>query len=118
MLGEKKVKNNSQEYLELEAKHLQELDQIKSQFVSNVSHDLKTPLTLILGPALNLMIGASDQPKKDAGIIYQNAKDLKKILNQLLELNSSDFTGQQIKIIETDIGIYVSDANITGVEFI
>lgn len=96
-------KIKSQEHLELEAKHLQELDQIKSQFISNVSHDLKTPLTLILGPALNLMIGASDQPKKDAGIIYQNAKDLKKILNQLLELNSSDFTGQQIKIIETDI---------------
>ncbi|RKY90160.1 MAG: hypothetical protein DRQ01_09625, partial [Ignavibacteriae bacterium] len=77
--------------LELEHEHskkLEEVDQIKSRFFANISHEFRTPLTLILGPSENIIAETSKgEIKKKAGIIKKNANRLLALINQLMDLS-------------------------------
>ncbi len=73
--------------LEQEAGHYRELDLIKNQFITNISHDLKTPLSLIKSPAMQIQNIARDlQIKKLSGYIIKNTEHLMRIVEQLLQL--------------------------------
>jgi signal transduction histidine kinase/ligand-binding sensor domain-containing protein/DNA-binding response OmpR family regulator len=80
--------------LELEHEHaqkLEELDRIKSRFFTNISHEFRTPLTLILGPAEQILSNHTDEMvKKNAGLIKKNANNLLNLINQLLDLAKLD----------------------------
>lgn len=78
------------EQLEIQTKQLKELDEIKSAFFANISHEFRTPLTLILGPVDNLieLIDKNDNEKyKLLNIIKKNAKKMLTLINQLLDLS-------------------------------
>jgi signal transduction histidine kinase/DNA-binding response OmpR family regulator len=71
-----------------QADQLQELDQVKSRFFINLTHEFRTPLTLILGPAKQILSREKDeQTITDAGTISRNADRLLKLINQLLDLS-------------------------------
>ena len=71
-----------------QADQLQELDQVKSRFFINLTHEFRTPLTLILGPAKQILAREQDeQTINDAGTISRNADRLLKLINQLLDLS-------------------------------
>jgi len=77
---------------EREASHqLRALDELKSTFLEAVSHDLRTPLTSILGSALTLEQRELDLPKADAldlvRLIASNARRLETLLSDLLDLD-------------------------------
>ncbi len=79
--------------LVLESEHAEKLEEIakmKSDFFANISHEFRTPLTLILGPAENIENKLSANPIKDAGIISRNARRLLQLVNQLLDLAKLD----------------------------
>jgi signal transduction histidine kinase/DNA-binding response OmpR family regulator len=67
---------------------LNALNQLKSRFFSNISHEFKTPLSLILGPLDRLM--ASTEPGSEERVLYalmqRNARQLLDLNNQLLDL--------------------------------
>ena len=65
------------------AEALAEIDRAKTRFFSNISHEFRTPLTLILGP-LEEMLGRGD-PQIE--IIHRNALRLLKLVNTLLEFS-------------------------------
>ena len=65
----------------------EETDKIKSRFFANISHEFRTPLTLILGPAEKINSQTSDDIVKDSGIIKKNSKRLLQLVNQLLDLS-------------------------------
>ena len=68
-------------------KEKEEMDGIKSKFFANISHEFRTPLTLILGPAEKIEKNESTNPVKDASIITRNSKRLLQLVNQLLDLS-------------------------------
>lgn len=71
-----------------QAEALKELDKAKSKFFSNITHEFRTPLTLILGPVKQLHEAENepDKQKRLAGI-YKNARHLLNLINQLLDLS-------------------------------
>ena len=73
---------------ENESRQLKELDEMKSRFFSNITHEFRTPLTLILGPAeeLQRLPGEVGRQRQLAGVITRNARQLLGLVNQLMEL--------------------------------
>lgn len=74
--------------LEVMAVQLQELDEFKSRFFANISHELKTPLTLIISPLEQLEQNAQDEwLKQYYTVMLRNARRLLTLINQLLDLS-------------------------------
>jgi PAS domain S-box-containing protein len=73
------------------AQRLRALDEMKNTFLEAVSHDLRTPLTSILGSALTLERTELDLPRADAVDLVQriaaNARKLERLLSDLLDLD-------------------------------
>ena len=86
---EEKVQQRTVE-LEDANRRLQELDRLKSDFVSTVSHELRTPLTAIRSLSESLL-GAADMPRprqeQFLGIIAEESQRLSRMINQLLDLS-------------------------------
>ncbi|SFD45688.1 hybrid sensor histidine kinase/response regulator transcription factor [Spirosoma endophyticum] len=68
-----------------EASRLVELDTLKTQFFTNISHEFRTPLTLILGPLDNLKERFPDD--SDLTLMERNGQRLLSLTNQLLDLS-------------------------------
>ncbi len=67
---------------------LQELDRLKSRFFADISHEFRTPLTLILGPLQSLRQASSKTDvEKQSSIIERNALRLLRLINQVLDLS-------------------------------
>ncbi len=68
-----------------------ELDEMKNRFISNISHDLKTPLSLIKGPIQQIIRSNTDPVTlKNAGYIQKNTGHLLHMVEQLLQLQRLD----------------------------
>jgi signal transduction histidine kinase/DNA-binding response OmpR family regulator len=88
----------------LETEKLKEVDQIKSRFFANISHEFRTPLTLIFGPAKDIKDNVKDENiKKSAGMIQKNAARLYGLVNQLLDLSKLEAGKMKLETREQDI---------------
>lgn len=73
---------------ETETKRLQELDAVKSTFFANISHEFRTPLTLIMSPVEQMMDGTlKGDVSKYYRIIHRNGKRLLHLVNDMLDLS-------------------------------
>jgi K+-sensing histidine kinase KdpD len=93
---------------------LRALDEMKNTFLEAVSHDLRTPLTSILGSAVTLERSGMDIPREDAIDLLQriasNARKLERLLGDLLDLDRLQrgiITPQRRR---TDVGALVGEA--------
>ncbi|HEX5026423.1 MAG TPA: two-component regulator propeller domain-containing protein [Agriterribacter sp.] len=69
-----------------EAQRIHELDMLKLKFFTNVSHEFRTPLSLIITPVEKMMKQTEDEgQKKQFQLIHRNAKRLLGLVNQLLD---------------------------------
>jgi|GEM_PF-4043339 len=80
--------------IEIQARELIEMDEIKSRFFANISHEFRTPLNLIMGPvqlALEGKYGELDPTlKQHHSVILNESQRLLKLINQLLDLSKFD----------------------------
>ena len=72
------------------AEELAELDKAKTAFFSNISHEFRTPLSLILGPVAELRAeapGPADRTRQELDVVHRNALRLNKLVNTLLDFS-------------------------------
>lgn len=77
----------------------------KLRFFTNISHEFRTPLTLILGPVENMMNSnsLSDKNRQELSIVYKNTNRLLRMVNQLLDFRKVMNGKVQLKIQEVSI---------------
>lgn len=86
-LGDLQEKNRQ---LELDIEHEHKMEKSRKEFVSNVSHELKTPIAIIQGYAEGLKLGISDNPEDNAeylDVIIEESQKMNDIVLDLLELS-------------------------------
>ena len=83
---------------------IKEVTSQKLQFFTNVSHEVRTPLTLILAPLDRLIQLLHNSPHlSDLQLIRKNAERLLRVINQLLDFRKIENKQEKLKIREVDI---------------
>ena len=78
-----------------QAGRLRELDRVKTRFFTNITHEFRTPLTLLLGPAAQITAATREPATRQlAELMERNARRLLHLINQLLDLSRLE-AGQQ-----------------------
>jgi signal transduction histidine kinase/DNA-binding response OmpR family regulator len=96
---------SQKEEIERISHELHEADAAKLRFFTNLSHEFRTPLTLILNPAKNLLdnLPVDEEYKKQMEYIYANAQKLYDLTNQIMELQKLEAGKLQLTIVNEDI---------------
>ncbi|WP_422083502.1 tetratricopeptide repeat protein [Ulvibacterium sp.] len=85
-------------------KELRELDRLKSNFFANISHEFRTPLTLIKGPIEQLEQSPDEGlPIESIKMIRRNNNRVLQLVNQLLDLSKIDEGNLQLEKTEGDV---------------
>lgn len=97
-----------QESLKYERQHthdVEELNQSKLRFFTNVSHEFRTPLTLIIGQMETLLQGKLLSPPvyQKFFSIYKNSIQLKELISELLDFRKQEQGYMKMKVSENDI---------------
>ena len=102
-ISELKCANNK---LMKDIERKEQLDQMRREFLGNVSHELKTPIALIQGYAEGLKEGVSDDPESRefyCDVIIDEAAKMNTMVKNLLALNQLEFGDEQIEFERFDI---------------
>lgn len=92
-----------------EANKLREMDAMKSAFFANISHEFRTPLTLIISPLEQMMDGSfQGDHQKYYRIIHRNSRRLLSLVNQLLDLSKLESGKLKPEVSEGDLGRFIS----------
>ena len=109
-----------------EANKLREMDTMKSIFFTNISHEFRTPLTLIVSPLRQLLDNPSERPKLSLfRTMLLSGERLLELVNQLLDLAKAEAGQLELHPVETDVlpvlrgiaGSFTSLADVRMVRF-
>ncbi|MFC4062181.1 SpoIIE family protein phosphatase [Planomonospora corallina] len=94
------------------AEELAELDRAKTVFFSNISHEFRTPLTLIMGPVRELrgrLREADAQVREDLEVIHRNGLRLGKLVNTLLDFSRIEAGRMQARYEPVDLAAVTAE---------
>ncbi|MGN6603372.1 MAG: two-component regulator propeller domain-containing protein [Ginsengibacter sp.] len=93
-----------------EAERSHALDQLKTKFFTNVSHEFRTPLSLIISPLDKIIRNTDDEDqKKQLNLVQRNAKRLLNLVNQLLDFRKIEVQGLKLHASIGDIVQFAED---------
>jgi len=109
-LNREKIKNELV-FERMKARKMHELDMLKLNFFTNISHEIRTPLTLILAPLEKLISQkmSEKETRSYLDIIYRNAKNLDRLINQLLDFRKLESGNLKLELLQGDIVGFVSN---------
>ena len=97
-----------------ETRRTKELDYLKSRLYTNITHEFRTPLTVIMGMSEQLGKNAAELPKSyrekmrsGLHLIQRNGQNLLHLINQLLDLSKLDSGKLKLKMTQGDIVAYL-----------
>ena len=94
------------------AEALAEIDRAKTAFFSNVSHEFRTPLTLMLGPLEDALRHAAELPDDrlaELKVAHRNALRLLRLVNTLLDFSRVEAGRVQVNLAKTDLAVLTRD---------
>jgi signal transduction histidine kinase/ligand-binding sensor domain-containing protein/DNA-binding response OmpR family regulator len=93
-----------------EANRIRELDLMKIRFFTNVSHEFRTPLSLILTP-LERMISMAEEPARRSQyqLIHRNARRLLNLVNQLLDFRKMEVHELKLHATDGDMAQFIEE---------
>lgn len=93
-----------------EAKRMHELDEMKIEFITNISHEFRTPLSLILAPLEKLKRNSRDnEQEKNFSLIQRNVRRLLNLVNQLLDFRKLDVQEHRFVAESGEIILFIHD---------
>jgi len=100
----------AQQQHEMQVTKQHEMDEAKLDFFTHVSHDLRTPLSLILIPAKKLLsLPITDEVQQHAQLIQRNASILLNEVNQLLDFKKIDECRSNLHLVRADMAAFVRE---------
>ena len=102
-IAELKTANNE---LQKDIEEKEEIDEMRKEFLSNVSHELKTPIALIQGYAEGLQDNINDDPESRefyCDVIIDEASKMNQMVKKLLTLNQLEFGNDQVNMERFDL---------------
>lgn len=104
--------------LKQQSKRLKELDHLKSQFFANISHEFRTPLTLMLAPLQKLYDQVEDSSlKSQYAMMIRHGENLLDLINQLLDLSQQKEGKLAFKAQPIDVIAFVKSIAVSFVSF-
>lgn len=97
---------------DLEKAKIEEINQVKLRFFTNIAHEFRTPLTLILGPLDKIMSSQDNidaSLKKQLNIMGRNAGRLLRLINELMEFRKIEMGRMKLKIVKADLIAFLHD---------
>jgi len=88
---------------EAESLRLRELDQLKSRLYSNITHEFRTPLTIILGVTKQIKDQVQDKIVGNIEMIHRNGQLLLQLINQMLDLSKLEAGKLNLNYSHADI---------------
>lgn len=90
-----------------EAHRLRELDEVKTRLYTNITHEFRTPLTIISGMAVQVLENPESWFREGLQMIQRNSNRLLNLVNQLLDLRKLEAGTLPIRMIQGDIISYL-----------
>jgi signal transduction histidine kinase len=91
------------------AEALAEIDRAKTLFFSNVSHEFRTPLSLIIGPLTDALGSGDGMARPQLELVHRNALRLLKLVNSLLDFSRIEAGRAEAVRVETDLAHMTAD---------
>lgn len=116
---QKKELSESRDQLMVLSKNLEESTQAKLVFFTNISHEFRTPLTLIMGPLQNLIEkeNLSREGTKLAKLMHKNVNILLKLIEQILDFRKYENGKMQMNFTLGDLKTFVRGISDSFLEF-
>ncbi|MBQ4913926.1 helix-turn-helix domain-containing protein [Maribacter sp. MMG018] len=90
----------------MKLKTLKELDSVKTRFYENITHEFRTPLTLIISPVVKKLSDPelSQEEREELELIQRNADKLLDLVNQILDLSKLEEGNVKLTVRRGDLG--------------
>ena len=105
----RKMRQANRKLISLNAE-MKEVTAQKLQFFTNVSHEVRTPLSLILAPLDRLIVSLRESPyASDLRLIQKNANRLLRVINQILDFRKVEGKQEKLAVREIDLVPFVGE---------